>query len=333
MRTYSVEHPLRAGILAAAVCGLALSCTGTAARAADVVVPGSTDFPESITATADGTLFFSSMAGGRLWWAAPGATQATEWIARGTNGLSSMLGVLADDRTGTVYACSVDMSWAGIEIPGDNKPTSLKLFDLHSGALKASLPLPPSTLPGQASLCNDIAVAPDGTAYVTDSLAGHILRLTPGASALEIWAHDARWEAKGPQLDGIAVLPDGSVVANIFEGDGLYRIAVRPDGSAGAVTRLQTSRPLFHADGLRAAGPNTLLMVEGETKGTLDRITIDGDTAKVETIRAGFEGPVSLAQVGDTVYVLDVPLKYLFDPQFKGQNPKPFRAIAVTLNR
>src|SRR4051794_30944939 len=53
MRTYSVEHPLRAGILAAVVCGLALSCTGTAARAADVVVPGSTDFPESMTATAD----------------------------------------------------------------------------------------------------------------------------------------------------------------------------------------------------------------------------------------------------------------------------------------
>jgi sugar lactone lactonase YvrE len=333
MRPYRSKRPSRAGILAAAVCGLALSGAVAAARAADVVVPGATDFPESLTATADGTLFFSSIAGGRIWRAAPGATQASEWIARGTNGLGSVLGVLADDRSGTVYACSVDMTWAGIEIPGDNKPTSLKLFDLHSGALKASLPLPPSTLPGQAPLCNDIAVAPDGTAYVTDSLAGHILRLKPGAPALEIWAQDTRWKVKGPQLDGIAVLPDGSVVANIFEGDGLYRIAVRPDGSAGAVTRLQTSRPLFHADGLRATGPNTLLMVEGETRGTLDRITIEGDVAKVETICAGFEGPVALAQVGDTVYVLDVPLKYLFDPQLKGQSPKPFTAVAVPFNR
>jgi len=64
--------------------------------------------------------------------------------------------------------------------------------------------LPPSQLFAQTSLCNDIAVAADGTAYVTDSLSGHILRLKPGATALEIWAHDARWDVKGAQFDGIA---------------------------------------------------------------------------------------------------------------------------------
>jgi hypothetical protein len=37
-------------------------------------------------------------------------------------------------------------------------------------------------------------------------------------------------------------------------------------------------------------------------------ITIDGE---IETIKDGFEGPVSLAQVGDTISVLDTPLKYL----------------------
>jgi hypothetical protein len=31
-----------------------------------------------------------------------------------------------------------------------------------------------------------------------------------------------------------------------------------------------------HSDGLRAFGPNKLIMVEGETKGNLDLITIDG---------------------------------------------------------
>ena len=193
--------------------------------------------------------------------------------------------------------------------------------------------LPAASLPGQPPLCNDIAVAADGAAYVTDSLGGRILRLKPGAKAFEVWAHDARWDVKGPQLDGIAVLPDGAVYANIFEGDGLYRVAVNPDGSAGAITKLETTRPLFHSDGLRAFGPNRLLMVEGETKGNLDMITVSGDTAKVDTIKAGFEGPVSLAQVGDTVYVLDVPLKYLFDPEKKKQTPPPFRAVAVKLQQ
>jgi hypothetical protein len=40
----------------------------------------------------------------------------------------------------------------------------------------------------------------------------------------------------------IAILPDGAIYANIFEGDGLYRILVNADGSAGTITKLQTSR-------------------------------------------------------------------------------------------
>ncbi len=314
------------------VCVLGLPCAGGAARAADVVVPGSTDFPESMTATADGTLFFSSLAGGRIFRATPGAAQASEWIKPGTNGLSSVLGVLADERTNTLYACSPDLSGAGVVIPTADKVDSLKMFDLKTGAPKGSFALPPSAASGGATLCNDIAVGADGTAYVTDSFGGNILRLKPGAKALELWAHDPRWVVKEkPQLDGIAVLPDGNIYANIFMGDGLYRVEVKSDGSAGAITKLQTSRPLFHSDGMRAYGPNKLLMVEGETKGNLDLITLSGDEAKIDTIKGGFEGPVSLAQVGDTVYVLDVPMKYLFDEKMKGQKPPPFKAVPVKL--
>jgi sugar lactone lactonase YvrE len=291
-----------------------------------VTVPGATDFPESMTASADGTLFFSSMAGGRIFRAAPGEAQAEEWVKQGTGGLSSALGVLADDRPGTLYACSNDMKAAGIRIPTGNTATALKLFDLKTGTPKGSF-----DLPGQPTLCNDIAVGADATVYVTDSLAGHVLRLKPGAKAFEVWAHDPRWDVKGAQLDGIAVLGDGSVYANIFEGDGLYRISVSADGSAGPITKLQTSHSLYHADGMRAFGPDKLLMVEGETRGTLDLVTVTGDAAKVDTIKGGFEGPVAVAQVKDMAYVLDVPLKYLFDPNMKSRTPPPFKAAAVKL--
>jgi hypothetical protein len=311
----------------AGACVLGLLGAGKTVRAADVIVPGNTDFPEGMTGTADGTLYFSSFAGGRIFRAAPGASEAQEWIKQGANGLSSVLGVLADPKSNTLYACSDDVRWGGITIPGGDEVTALKLFDLTTGAPKASLPLPASKLLGQTALCNDIAVASDGTAYVTDSLSGYILRLKSGSSTFEVWAHDPRWEVKGAQLDGIAIL-DGNVYSNIFEGDGLYRIAMNADGSAGAITKLQTPRPLYHSDGLRAFGPNKLLMVEGETKGFLDLITISGDTVQIDTVKSGFEGPVSLWQVGDTVYVLDTPLKYMFDPKLKGKGPA-FSAFAV----
>ena len=327
----SLRHKLFISALGAGIIGLCSAAS--AAPAADVTVPGSTDFPESLTASADGTLFFSSLAGGRIFRAAPGAAEAVEWVRQGADGLSSTLGVLADDKSNSLFVCSNDMSWAGIRLPSGNTPTALKILDLKTAAVKESIPLPSASLLGQPPLCNDIAVAADGTAYVTDSLSGRILRLKPGAKAFEVWAHDARWDVKGPQLDGIAVLPDGAVYANIFEGDGLYRVTVNTDGSAGEITKLKTSHPLFHSDGLRAFGPDKLLMVEGETKGTLDLITVSGDTARIDTIKGGFEGPVSAAQVGDTVYVLDVPLKYLFDAEKKKQTPPPFRAVAVKLQQ
>ena len=309
----------------ASSCAIAALITAGPARAADVVVPGTTDFPESMTASADGTLFFSSFGNGRVWRAKPGETQASEFIKSGSNGLSSALGVLADDKSNTLYVCSDDFSAAGIKIPGGTA-TSLKLFDLKTGEAKGSIPTP-----GSPTLCNDIVVANDGTAYVSDSFSGQILRLKPGANAFEVWTQDPRWKVEGKaQLDGIAMLADGAIYTNIFEGDGLYRIPVNADGSAGAITKLQTSRPLYHSDGLRAFGPNKLIMVEGETKGNLDLITIDGDNAKIETIKGGFDGPVSLVQVGDQIYVLDVPLRYLLGPEAQAKKPPPpFKASTV----
>ena len=309
----------------ASSCAIAALITAGPARAADVVVPGTTDFPESMTASADGTLFFSSFGNGRVWRAKPGETQASEFIKSGSNGLSSALGVLADDKSNTLYVCSDDFSAAGIKIPGGTA-TSLKLFDLKTGEAKGSIPTP-----GSPTLCNDIVVANDGTAYVSDSFSGQILRLKPGANAFEVWTQDPRWKVEGKaQLDGIAMLADGAIYTNIFEGDGLYRIPVNTDGSAGAITKLQTSRPLYHSDGLRAFGPNKLIMVEGETKGNLDLITVDGDNAKIETIKDGFDGPVSLVQVGDQIYVLDVPLRYLLGPEAQAKKPPPpFKASTV----
>jgi sugar lactone lactonase YvrE len=309
----------------ASSCAISLTLGG-AALAADVVVPGATDFPESMSASSDGTLYFSSFGNGRIWRAKPGESQASEFIKTGSNGLASALGVLADDKSNTLYVCSDDFSAGGIKIPGASTGTSLKLFDLKSGEAKGSIPVP-----GQTTLCNDIVVAKDGNAYVSDSFGGQILRLKPGAKEFEIWASDPRWNVPGkPQLDGIAQLPDGSIYSNLFEGDGLYRVTMNSDGSAGKVTKLETSRPLYHSDGLRAFGPNKLIMVEGETKGDLDLVTIDGDNAKIETIKDGFDGPVSLVQVGDQIYVLDAPLRYLLGPEAQAKKaPPPFKASTV----
>ena len=168
------------------------------ARREAVVVPGSTDFPESMSASSDGTLYFSSFAGapGLAGEAGRDSRQANS-SRQGSNGLSSALGVLADDKSNTLFVCSDDFSAAGLEY-SRRTATALKLFDLKTGEPKGSVPAPGYRRP----LCNDIVVGSDGTAYVSDSFAAQILRLKPGAKEFEVWASDPRWDVPGKARAG-----------------------------------------------------------------------------------------------------------------------------------
>ncbi len=308
------------------VAAFALGLGSGLARAAPstVAIPGDHVYPESITATSDGTLIMGSMAGGNIYRAAPGSSTADLWIKQASAGLLSVLGVLADEKSGTLWVCSTDLSSAGISVPGQ-KPTQLKAFDLKTGQLKASYPLP-----GDRSLCNDIVIGADGSAYVTDSWQPHVLRLKPGAKQFEIWATDDRFTVKnGAGLDGIAFGGDGNIYVNLYNGNKLFRIDVNQDGSAGKVTELQPSQPIALCDGLRKFGNSQLLMIEGT--GNLDIITPEGDKAKVQVVKDGFRTPVSVVQVGNIGWVLEGQLTSLFDPKKNGPPQLPFRVYPVRL--
>ena len=76
--------------------------------------------------------------------------------------------------------------------------------------------------------------------------------------------------------------------------------------------------------------PGRFLMVEGG--GTLDLVTVEGDAARIETLKDGLAGPVGVTQVGDTAWVAEGQLAHLFDPALKEQKPSlPFRIVAVPL--
>ena len=310
----------RAGAVALLLAFCAPACR--AAGVADVTFPGERAYPESITATADGTLFTGSIAEGGVFRVRPGAATAERWIQPGANDSMSTFGVLADERSGTLWVCSNDASDLGVPPPGGTKPVALKAFDLATGAPKGSY-----LLPGGKGFCNDAVLGPDGTLYVTDSSRPHVLRLKPGATVLEVWAEHPAWGDRAI-LDGIAIGADGAVYVNTFRGGKLFRVAVGQDGRAGQVTELRTSQPLDHPDGLRGHGPHSLLMVEGG--GRFDVVHLEGDDgARIEVVRDGYKGPVSVVPVGEAAWVLEGQLDTLFNP--KAAKPGPFRAYSVPL--
>src|SRR5712664_1269151 len=234
------------------------------AQTAPVGVPDKS-FPESVTSTKDGTLYVGSFNLGGVVKAAPGG-KAEQFIKPGAGGSRSVLGVRRNVKKNMLYVCSNDITGFGVPGPGDTKGAWLKVFDLASGAPKGSF-----ALKDPKSLCNDIAVGADGTAYVTDSFTPNVYSLKPGGTALEVWATDLMLgPAKdGVGLDGIAFGSDGNLYVTTYIPAALFRIAVK-DGKAGAITALKSSRPLDHADAMRTFG-DSLLLIEGN--GKLDKVT------------------------------------------------------------
>jgi sugar lactone lactonase YvrE len=302
-----------------------------AARAADrteITFPGDHAYPESITATSDGTIYAGSLYEGGIFRVPPGATTAEQWIKPGADDSMVTLGVLVDEKSGTLWVCSSNLTGFGVKPPAGEKPVSLKAFDLKSGVGKGSWPLP-----GEKSLCNDMVVGEDGAVYVTDSLQPHILKLAPGGSSLEVWATASRFGGEGPELDGITIGQNGNVYANTYGTGRLFRVEMGQGGKAGRITELQTTAGFEHPDGMRAYGENGLLVVEGAGAGRFDIINLNGDDAEVKTVRSGFKQPVSVWQIGNTAWVLEGQLATLFDHQEERAKPRPFRAYAVELPR
>ncbi|NUQ12464.1 MAG: hypothetical protein HUU26_09100 [Gemmatimonadaceae bacterium] len=247
--------------------------------------------PENVTSSADGSVFFGSMLKGTIYRAPPGAAQAEPWILASTAGLTNVLGVLAHDASNTLWVCQNSTGGrGGAPVVGQ---TALRSFDLATGA-----PTGTYNFPSNGGVCNDVAVAPDGTVYTTESFANRIHRLRPGATALGVWATDAQIGT----VDGIAVLADGAIYVNGFSSGGLFRIPVNADGSAGALQRLETSLPFTRPDGLRAVGPMTLL--QAEQGGRLAEVTIAGSRAEVRVIRDSLPRASGVTVVGDNALVL-----------------------------
>ena len=320
-------HSGSRGARALGTAGLALTLgiafVGVAtAQTAPAGVPDKS-FPESVTSTQDGTLYAGSFNLGGVVKTKSGG-KPEQFIKPGMGGSRSILGVLADEKSRTLYVCSNDITGFGVPGPGDAKGSWLKTFDLDNGGPKGSFAL------SEKSLCNDIAIGSDGTAYISDSLTPVVYSLKPGGTALEVWATDPKLApAKdGVGLDGIAFGSDGNLYVTTYIPAALFRIAVK-DGKAAAITALKTSRPLDHADAMRSFG-DSLLLIEGA--GRLDKVTVKGDDARIETIQDGFSEPVSVTQVGNTGWVAEGKLSYIIGDN-KTKDPGPFTIKPVSLSK
>jgi glucose/arabinose dehydrogenase len=75
------------------------------ATTGELLVPGERIFPESITSSADGRVFIGSIGARRVFVVKPGTTTAEPWTEVGSEAPVGVLGVFADDKSNTLWAC------------------------------------------------------------------------------------------------------------------------------------------------------------------------------------------------------------------------------------
>jgi sugar lactone lactonase YvrE len=284
----------------------------------DVRIDDTAVFPESITSTPDGTLYAGSVKG-NVYRAAPSSNTAIPWIRHSPeNGILTILGVLADQASNTLWLCSAPNSFGPERSAG---VTALMAFDLASGMQKGRY-----DFPAPAGVCNDIAVAADGTAFASDTGNGRIFMLAPGASELVLFGSDPALVG----IDGLAFSSDGILYVNNVRSNQLIRVARNNDGTMGALTILKLSLQLGGPDGLRLLDGNRFIQAEG-TIGRIHIAEVEGDTATIAVLDDSLVSSPGVTVVGNTAYALESNIQYLLDPKLKSQQPDAFWIKAIAL--
>jgi sugar lactone lactonase YvrE len=292
--------------------------SGAAQASTDVRIDDTRVFTESISSDAAGNLYAGSTKG-IIFRATPGSDKAVAWIKPDdSNKIKQLLGVLADDKSKTLWVCSIP-GFGGT--PSSGADSAAIAFDLKTGAFKARYPLP-----GAPATCNDLTVAKDGKVYIAETSGGRIFSIAPGAKEVKLEVQDTQLNG----IDGIAFTADNMLYANNTRANTFFRVNRDGSGNYQSLTRLNVSMELKGPDGLRLYKGNQLLQAEtGNNRIAL--LTINGDNVDVKVLGGSFQGPASVTHIGDTAYAVSGMINYMFDPKLKDQDPGPFIMKAVPI--
>jgi sugar lactone lactonase YvrE len=292
--------------------------------------PFAGELPEGIAVDRQGNLYVSMTGLGEIWKLAPDGTFAETLAHFALNpGDFGVVG-LDFDPQGNLYAAVVT-----------SNPDANGVWKITPGGAK-------ERLAGTSGIVlpNDIAISPDGTIYITDSVTGAVWRYVAGGQA-EIWIQHETLEGDATSglnipigANGIAVTSKkipfthrpsppsvGTVlVANLEKGQ-VVSIPILPDGSAGEpMVVVADPATLYGIDGITVDAQGTIYGVVFFTH-TLIRIHRDG--RGYDTIASGepFDFPASLTfgtgREQHTLFITNFAFgHFLSDPPMPGNaNP------------
>ncbi|MER7127890.1 SMP-30/gluconolactonase/LRE family protein [Streptosporangium saharense] len=285
-------------------------------------LPGDRVYPEGIAVDPrTGDLYAGSYTDGTVFKMTPGHRVAKIFLPAGADGRDTANG-LKVDRAGRLWVT--------------DSTTGVSVYDTRSRRLLATF-----VVPGKgATFVNDLAITPDGSAYLTDSVRSVVYRVTPrqlaraaGGRATLTPRFDLN-EVLDPRepgaftLNGIVAAPSGRYLLTAdMTGADLYRL----DPASGAIRRVAlTGGDMLHADGLELRGGRLWAVHNVDNAISRWKVTANGSAARVERrlTDEALQLPTTLVFGNGTLHVV----RSQFDkggPLGEGTPQIPFSIAAV----
>jgi len=203
---------------------------------------------------------------------------------------------------GRVFVCNSDQGRSVRSTPATTRQTAeLLVFNLNTGALERRTDLDALLPAADTNFANDVTLAPDGTAYVTDSFSPVIYKVNPDGTASILVRDNVRFASPTFGLNGITYHPNGFlIVANTGQGK-LYKVDLQ---NGNAVTEI-TGTGALPGDGLTLLNGD-LYVVTGGNRVAQVRSTDNWQTASIIKFDAtGYLGATTSVAVNNQIYTLN----------------------------
>lgn len=201
-----------------------------------------------------------------------------------------------------VFVCNSDRGISVKSTPESSFQTAeLLVFNLNTRLLERRIDLD-ALLPQQdRNFANDVTLAPDGTAYVTDSFSPVIYKVASDGTASVLAKDTVHFSSPNFGLNGIVYHPDGYLItANTGQGK-LYKVDLQNGNRVSEITGTGS----LPGDGLTILN-NDLYVVTGGTRVAQLRSTDNWQTACIVKFDEGvYTGATTSVAVNNQIYTLN----------------------------
>ncbi len=251
--------------------------------------------------------------------------KTSDFIASGQDGIFGVLGMKVDPARRMLWAVSSVTPEMGSKTGTAEGQSSVYAYDLRSGRLATKVVTGSANQP---TLLNDLVLLDDGSALITDTDRGALMRVRFGSDSIETWIPPDTFTFP----NGIAVI-EREPYAYVTDFDGLSRVDLR----SRTVARLDgpDEETLSGIDGLTSYRGDLIGIQNGVGRPRVIRIHLDPERTAitgVDVLEAGnpqFDEPTTGVIANGAFYFLANPQLRAFDERHNIWPPERLHDVII----